>query len=94
MMRIRIPLIQHAHDRLIGARETNKEHQHGKRLDHLLEQLPAKRRSAIEARACELASLKDLRQTVAQFPDRPPVVIDHLTPSSATSATNRGKLAA
>jgi transcriptional regulator with XRE-family HTH domain len=100
-----------------------------KKLDHLLEQLPAKRRAAIEARAGELATLKDLRQAVAQtqqdlaaalgvgqdtisrlekrsdmllstlrryveamggtlelvaqFPNRPPVVIDHLAPSSA-----------
>ena len=99
-----------------------------KKLDHLLEQLPAKRRAAIEARAGELATLKDLRQAaaqtqqdlaaalgvgqdtisrleksramllstlrryvvpsrgtlelVAQFPNRPPVVIDHLAPTS------------
>ena len=37
-----------------------------KKLDHLLEQLPTKRRAAIEARAGELATLKDLRQAVAQ----------------------------
>lgn len=37
-----------------------------KKLGHLLEQLPAQRRSAIKARACELASLKDLRQAVGQ----------------------------
>jgi DNA-binding XRE family transcriptional regulator len=95
-------------------------------LDQMLAKLPAKRRTAIEARASELATLKDLRQAVAQtqedlanslgvgqdtisrlekrsdmllstlrryieamggtlklvaqFPNRPPVVIDHLTP--------------
>ena len=37
-----------------------------KKLDHLLERLPAKRRATIEARAGELATLKDLRQAVAQ----------------------------
>jgi transcriptional regulator with XRE-family HTH domain len=106
-----------------------------KRLDHLLEQLPARRRAAIEARAGELATLKDLRQAVAQtqqdlaaalgvgqdtisrlekrsdmllstlrryveamggtlelvaqFPNRPPVVIDHLAPSN-TARTEHG----
>lgn len=99
-----------------------------KELDQILAQLPAKRRAAIEARAGELATLKDLRQAVAQtqqdlaaalgvgqdtisrlekrsdmllstlrryveamggtlelvaqFPNRPPVVIDHLAPTS------------
>ncbi|MDP2822701.1 MAG: XRE family transcriptional regulator [Sulfuritalea sp.] len=99
-----------------------------KKLDRLLEQLPAKRRAAIETRAGELATLKDLRQAVAQtqqdlaaalgvgqdtisrlekrsdmllstlrryveamggtlelvaqFPNRPPVVIDRLAPTS------------
>lgn len=97
-----------------------------KNLDHLLAELPAKRRAAIKTRAAELATLKDLRQAVektqvelaaalgvgqdtisrlekrsdmllstlrhyveamggtlelvAQFPNRPPVVIDHLIP--------------
>lgn len=99
-----------------------------KNLDHLLAELPAKRRAAIEMRAAELATLKDLRQAVAQtqqdlaaalgvgqdtisrlekrsdmllstlrryveamggklelvaqFPNRPPVIIDHLAPSA------------
>jgi DNA-binding XRE family transcriptional regulator len=100
-----------------------------KNLDRLLAELPAKRRAAIEVRAGELASLKDLRQAVAQtqqdlaatlgvgqdtisrlekrsdmllstlrryveamggklelvaqFPNRPPVVIDHLAPTTS-----------
>ena len=37
-----------------------------KKLEHLMEQLPARRRAAIKARAGELATLKDLRQAVAQ----------------------------
>ncbi len=37
-----------------------------KNLDHMLAKLPAKRRAAIENRAAELATLKDLRQAVAQ----------------------------
>lgn len=95
-----------------------------KKLDDMLAALPAERRARIEARAGELATLKDLRQAVAQtqeelaaalgvgqdtisrlekrsdmllstlrryveamggklelvaqFPDRPPLVIDHL----------------
>lgn len=99
-----------------------------KKLEHLMEQLPARRRAAIKARAGELATLKDLRQAVAQtqqdlavalgvgqdtisrlekrsdmllstmrryveamggtlelvaqFPNRPPVVIDHLPPTT------------
>lgn len=113
-------------------------------LDQMLAELPARRRTAIEARASELATLKDLRQAVAQtqedlatalgvgqdtisrlekrsdmllstlrryveamggtlelvaqFPNRPPVVIDRLTPippaakSRKTRAT--GKAAA
>lgn len=111
-----------------------------KKLDQLLEQLPAKRRATIEARAGELATLKDLRQAVAQtqqdlaaslgvgqdtisrlekrsdmllstlrryveamggklelvaqFPNRPPVVIDHLTPDSVPSSGSRGKAVA
>jgi DNA-binding XRE family transcriptional regulator len=111
-----------------------------KKLDHLLERLPAKRRAAIEARAGELATLKDLRQAVAQtqqdlaialgvgqdtisrlekrsdmllstlrryveamggklelvaqFPNRPPVVIDHLVPTSTTHDGHGGKAAA
>lgn len=99
-----------------------------KKLDHLLAELPAKRRATIETRAAELATLKDLRQAVAQtqqdlaaalgvgqdtisrlekrsdmllstlrryveamggklelvaqFPNRPPMVIDHLSNTS------------
>lgn len=95
-----------------------------KKLEQLMTELPQARRAAIEARAGELATLKDLRQAahqtqqdmaatlgvgqdtisrlekrsdmllstmrryveamggslelVAQFPNRPPVVIDHL----------------
>jgi len=95
-----------------------------KNLDQILNTLPVSRRGKIEARAAELATLKDLRvamrktqvelaetlhvgqesisrlekrsdmllstlrsyveamggklELVAQFPDRPPVVIDHL----------------
>ncbi|MBI3524202.1 MAG: XRE family transcriptional regulator [Betaproteobacteria bacterium] len=37
-----------------------------KKLDHLLAKLPTKRRASIEVRAGELATLKDLRQAVAQ----------------------------
>jgi DNA-binding XRE family transcriptional regulator len=37
-----------------------------KKLEHLLANLPAQRRAAIEARAGNLATLKDLRQAVAQ----------------------------
>lgn len=94
-------------------------------LDQVLDNLPARRRAKIEARAAELATLKDLRQAmrktqedlaaalhigqdsvsrlekrsdmllstlrgyveamggklelVAHFPNRPPVVIEHLT---------------
>lgn len=111
-----------------------------KKLDHLLAQLPAKRRATIEARAGELATLKDLRQAVAQtqqdlaaalgvgqdtisrlekrsdmllstlrryveamggklelvaqFPNRPPVVIDHLAPTKPVRETHRDKVAA
>ena len=95
-----------------------------KNLDEVLAKLPAKRRTGIEQRAAELATLKDLRQAVeqtqeelafalgvgqdtisrleqrsdmllstlkryvegmggtlqlvAQFPNRPPLVIDHI----------------
>lgn len=111
-----------------------------KKLDHLLEQLPAKRRATIEARADELATLKDLRQAVAQtqqdlavalgvgqdtisrlekrsdmllstlrryveamggklelvaqFPNRPPVIIDHLAPTGTTPEKHSRKIAA
>jgi len=111
-----------------------------KNLDHLLAELPAKRRAAIEARAGELATLKDLRQAVAQtqqdlaaalgvgqdtisrlekrsdmllstlrryveamggklelvaqFPNRPPVVIDHLAPTSTARAAHGDRVAA
>ena len=37
-----------------------------KKLDRLLADLPTKRRTAIEARAAELATLKDLRQAIEQ----------------------------
>jgi DNA-binding XRE family transcriptional regulator len=37
-----------------------------KKLDQIIAALPAKRRGKIEARAAELATLKDLRQAVAQ----------------------------
>jgi DNA-binding XRE family transcriptional regulator len=99
-----------------------------KKLEQLMADLPAKRRAAIEARAGNLATLKDLRRAaqqtqqdlaaalgvgqdtisrlekrsdmllstmrryveamggtlelVAQFPNRPPVVIDHLPPTT------------
>ncbi len=102
-----------------------------KKLEQIMASLPAKRRAAIEARATNLATLKDLRQAVeqtqqelaatlgvgqdtisrlekrsdmllstlrryveamggklelvAQFPDRPPMVIDHLTPTTICS---------
>ena len=107
-----------------------------RKLEQIMAELPAKRRAAVEARAGNLATLKDLRQAVeqtqqdlaatlgvgqdtisrlekrsdmllstlrryveamggklelvAQFPDRPPMVIDHLT--RATSRSN-GSLA-
>ena len=102
-----------------------------RKLEQLMSDLPAKRRTAIMARAGNLATLKDLRQAaertqqdlaaalgvgqdtisrmekrsdmllstmrryveamggtlelVAQFPDRPPIVIDHLPPASSRS---------
>lgn len=102
-----------------------------RKLEQIMADLPAKRRTAVEARAGNLATLKDLRQAVeqtqqdlastlgvgqdtisrlekrsdmllstlrryveamggklelvAQFPDRPPMVIDHLTPTSSRS---------
>lgn len=37
-----------------------------KKLDQIMAALPAKRQGRIEARAAELATLKDLRQAVAQ----------------------------
>ena len=37
-----------------------------KKLDQIMAALPAKRRGKIESRAAELATLKDLRQAVAQ----------------------------
>ena len=37
-----------------------------KELEQIMAALPAKRRATIEARAAELATLKDLRQAVAQ----------------------------
>jgi DNA-binding XRE family transcriptional regulator len=108
-------------------------------LDHLLAELPAKRLTAIEARAGELATLKDLRlavaqtqqdlaaalgvgqdtisrlekrsdmllstlrryveamggklELVAQFPNRPPVVIDHLAPANSAKNVHDTKVA-
>lgn len=102
-----------------------------KKLEQIMADLPVKRRAAVEARAGNLATLKDLRQAVeqtqqdlaatlgvgqdtisrlekrsdmllstlrryveamggklelvAQFPDRPPMVIDHLTPTTSRS---------
>ena len=102
-----------------------------RKLEQIMADLPAKRRAAVEARAGNLATLKDLRQAVeqtqqdlaatlgvgqdtisrlekrsdmllstlrryveamggklelvAQFPDRPPMVIDHLTPTTSQS---------
>ena len=107
-----------------------------RKLDDVMAALPKARRERIEARAMELATLKDLRQAaqqtqeqlaaalgvgqdtisrlekrsdmllstlrryveamggklelVAQFPDRPPMVIDHLT---ATNSRSNGTLA-
>lgn len=107
-------------------------------LDQVLDNLPARRRAKIEARAAELATLKDLRQAmqrtqedlasvlhigqesvsrlekrsdmllstlrgyveamggklelVAHFPNRPPVVIEHLTDKPvAPKGTNEQK---
>ena len=112
-----------------------------RKLEQILADLPAKRRAAVEARAGNLATLKDLRQAVeqtqqdlaatlgvgqdtisrlekrsdmllstlrryveamggklelvAQFPDRPPMVIDHLTPTASRSnGTLAGQLGA
>ena len=113
------------HIDLVGAlTEPSKESKHGKKLDEVMAALPKERQQRVEARAMELATLKDLRlaalQTqeqmaaalgvgqdtisrlekrsdmllstlrhyvesmggqlnlVAQFPNRPPVVIEHL----------------
>jgi DNA-binding XRE family transcriptional regulator len=106
-----------------------------RKLEQLLADLPEQRRMAIEARAGNLATLKDLRQAVeqtqqdlavtlgvgqdtisrlekrsdmllstlrryveamggtlqlvAQFPNRPPVVIDHLAPANGCSHAQR-----
>ena len=67
-------------------------------LDQMLDALTSERRAAIEYRAAELSTLKDLRQAmhktqedeamggklelVASFPNRPPVIIEHLTGTS------------
>lgn len=104
-----------------------------KKLEQIMAALPTKRRGRIEARAAELATLKDLRQAVAQtqeelattlgvgqdtisrlekrsdmllstlrryveamggtlelvakFPDRPPLVIDHLADEASARRT-------
>ena len=109
-----------------------------KKLEQLLAELPAKRRAAVEARAGNLATLKDLRQAVeqtqhdlgaalgvgqdtisrlekrsdmllstlrryveamggklelvAQFPDRPPMVIRHLMPTTGHSKGSTGRV--
>ena len=106
-----------------------------KTLDKVLAELPTRRRAKIEERAAELATLKDLRQAVAQtqeelaaalgvgqdtisrlekrsdmllstlrryieamggklelvaqFPDRPPLVIDHLAGEATTTQPTR-----
>lgn len=106
-----------------------------KKLEQIMAGLPAKRRAKIEARADELATLKDLRQAVAQtqeelaaelgvgqdtisrlekrsdmllstlrryveamggelelvarFPNRKPVVIDHLPPGKKSGSGTR-----
>jgi len=110
-----------------------------RKLDDLITALPKERRQRVEARALELATLKDLRQAaqqtqeqmaaalgvgqdtisrlekrsdmllstlrhyvesmggqlnlVAQFPDRPPVVIEHLGvgPSARKKNTSAGR---
>jgi DNA-binding XRE family transcriptional regulator len=102
-----------------------------RKLEQIMADLPASRRAAVEARAGNLATLKDLRQAVeqtqqdlastlgvgqdtisriekrsdmllstlrryveamggrlelvAQFPDRPAMVIDHLSPTTSRS---------
>jgi nitrate reductase cytochrome c-type subunit len=56
------------------------------KLDDIMASMSKKRRSDIENRAMELTTLKDLRhasektqeELVAKFPNRPPVVIEHL----------------
>lgn len=111
-----------------------------KRLEQLLADLPEQRRAAVEVRAGNLATLKDLRQAVeqtqqdlaatlgvgqdtishlekrsdmllstlrryveamggtlelvAQFPNRPPVVIDHLAATNGFSHAQRSNTAA
>lgn len=111
-----------------------------KNLDHMLAQLPANRRAAVEARAGELATLKDLRlavaqtqqdlaaalgvgqdsisrlekrsdmllstlrryveamggrlELVAQFPNRPPVIIEHLAPATTVRNARDAETAA
>lgn len=111
-----------------------------RKLEKLLADLPEQRRVAVEARAGNLATLKDLRlaveqtqqdlaatlgvgqdtisrlekrsdmllstlrryveamggtlELVAQFPNRPPVVIDHLAPPNGDSHVQRSNAAA
>jgi DNA-binding XRE family transcriptional regulator len=111
-----------------------------KKLEQLLADLPAQRRVAVEARAGNLATLKDLRQAVeqtqqdlaatlgvgqdtisrlekrsdmllstlrryveamggslelvAQFPNRPPVVIHHLAPMSGDRSAKQSNVGA
>ena len=59
-----------------------------KKLDHLLERLPAKRRAAIEARASGMVYRgfdPGIKRPVALK------VIDHLTPGNVPSSGSRGK---
>ena len=111
-----------------------------RKLEKLLADLPEQRRVAVEVRAGNLATLKDLRlaveqtqqdlaatlgvgqdtisrlekrsdmllstlrryveamggtlELVAQFPNRPPVVIDHLAPTNGSSHVQRSNAAA
>ena len=47
-----------------GIRAGERGRQMARNLDHVLERLPAERRTKIEERAAELATLKDLRQAM------------------------------
>jgi DNA-binding XRE family transcriptional regulator len=113
-----------------------REEKMARKLDQVLDSLPAGRRAKIEERAAELATLKDLRQAmqktqeelaaalhigqdsvsrlekrsdmllstlrgyveamggklelVAHFPNRPPVVIEHLVDKADSPKANKG----
>jgi DNA-binding XRE family transcriptional regulator len=113
-----------------------REEKMARKLDQVLDSLPAGRRARIEERAAELATLKDLRQAmqktqeelaaalhigqdsvsrlekrsdmllstlrgyveamggklelVAHFPNRPPVVIEHLVDKADSPKANKG----